>query len=101
MSKPEKPDTLEETVYQLWYAILGSNGDGMASQLRETRQKVQEIQEYLPKCMTHEEHNKMEEAKNVGIERRKMTRREKLMLVFTGVGSLAAACAVIVSAVIR
>jgi len=28
-----KPDTLEETVSQLWYAILGTNGEGLLGRL--------------------------------------------------------------------
>ena len=30
-----KPDTLEETVTALWYAIVGTNGDGLQARMKE------------------------------------------------------------------
>ena len=32
---PVKPDTLEETVTALWYAIVGTNGDGVQERLKK------------------------------------------------------------------
>ena len=30
-----KPATQREMLYQLWFAVIGSNGDGLASQVRD------------------------------------------------------------------
>ena len=35
MSYIPKPATTEEMVNQLWYAIIGSNGDGMAAKIKD------------------------------------------------------------------
>ena len=32
---PVKPETLEETVTALWYAIVGTNGDGVQTRLKK------------------------------------------------------------------
>jgi hypothetical protein len=33
MSTPPKPDSIEETVYQLWWVVIGMNGDGLKSKV--------------------------------------------------------------------
>jgi hypothetical protein len=42
MATPTKPETTKEAVDQLWYAIIGSNGDGMAERLRRVEKKFEE-----------------------------------------------------------
>ena len=40
----ERPDE-KEMLYQLWYAVIGSNGGGIASQVRESRKDIEELKE--------------------------------------------------------
>lgn len=42
MALREKPSTQRETVDQLWYAIIGTNGDGMAERLRRVESQFAE-----------------------------------------------------------
>jgi len=44
MSAVPKPETSDKMVEQLWYAVIGSNGDGMASRLRRVEDSVVELQ---------------------------------------------------------
>ena len=34
MSDRKKPSTQKEMIYQMWYAILGTNGDGLIEQVK-------------------------------------------------------------------
>lgn len=97
MSLPVRPETTDEMVYQLWYAVIGSNGDGLASQIRDARKRIEGIENALPGLLTSEEHEKIETEKVEKIERRKLTAREKAMLAATFLGSVAAAASVIVA----
>jgi hypothetical protein len=56
MSDKERPDE-KEMLYQLWYAIIGSNGDGMASQMREHTADIKELKRAvaLPHVCTKED----------------------------------------------
>jgi hypothetical protein len=95
-------------VYQLWFAVIGSNGDGLASQMRDTRERVGHIEDELPKLWSREDHEKAEaayQAKDAKKaedaaackDRRKMSRREVIMLALTGIGSLGAIGSVFVA----
>lgn len=44
MSIIERPDSTDGMVSQLWFAIIGSNGDGMASRLRRVEDTIAELQ---------------------------------------------------------
>ena len=55
----ERPDTIEEMVHQLWFAIIGSNGDGLATEIRNTRKLVEKMQE--TQCADKEELEKIRE----------------------------------------
>lgn len=33
----ERPRTQREMIYQLWFAVLGTNGDGLLAQVREIK----------------------------------------------------------------
>jgi len=90
---------MEEMVYQLWYAVIGSNGDGLASQVRDTKERVEVIEKTLPTLLSREDHECADEEKRERVERRKMSTREKAMLVATFLGSFAAIAAVIVAIV--
>jgi len=48
----ERPESEEEMMKQLWYAVVGSNGDGIAMVTRRNSQDIQEIKEAIPKLQT-------------------------------------------------
>lgn len=99
MAAPARPETTDEMVYQLWFAVIGSNGDGLASQVRDTRMRVEGIEKTLPSLMTKEGHEAIEAAHEEHVERRKLTGRERAMLWATFLSSFAAIGAVVVSVV--
>ena len=101
MGAPVRPDTTDEMVYQLWYAVIGSNGDGIASQMREVRGRVESIEGIIPNLMTRESCKAIEREGEDKKERRKISTREKAMLAATLLGSIAAVGAVIVAVAIR
>lgn len=37
MSDRKKPSTQKEMIYQMWYAILGTNGDGLIKQMEKLK----------------------------------------------------------------
>jgi hypothetical protein len=43
MAQIEKPRTQKEQTDQLWMIIIGSNGEGLAEQVKETRKDVHEL----------------------------------------------------------
>lgn len=115
MAEIARPASMREMVDQLWFAIIGSNGDGIASQVRVTREKVAAIEATLPTLWSRADHEKAEaiyaerdkakeEARAAGNkekaeckERRKMSRRDWLMVALTGLSSLGTVAAVIVA----
>jgi hypothetical protein len=99
MGAPVRPDTTDEMVYQLWYAVIGSNGDGLASQMREVKGKVESIEGLIPSLMTRDSCKAIEREKSDKTERRKISTREKAMLIATSLGSIAAIGAVIITAI--
>jgi Mg2+ and Co2+ transporter CorA len=98
---PVRPDTTDEMVFQLWYAVIGSNGDGLASQVRAVKSKVEAIEDVLPTLMTRDSCKAAEKERDDKQDRRKISTREKAMLLATSLGSLAAIGAVVVAIVIR
>ena len=52
----KKPDTLEGMVYEIWYAVWGANGDGVASIAKDNREDIREIKDALPQLLTRTEH---------------------------------------------
>lgn len=55
MSKIPKPATQREMIEQLWYAVLGSNGDGIAAVTRRNSEDIGEIRQVLPTLQTKAE----------------------------------------------
>ena len=95
-------------LYQLWYAVIGSNGDGIASQVRDLRERVGRIEDTLPTLWSREDHEcaereyqakdeAKEKARKDHSERRKMSRREFAMLAATFLGSFAGLGAMVVA----
>lgn len=77
MSTIPRPDTTDEMVLQLWFAIIGSNGDGLATKIKTTAEKVERIEEVIPTLMTRAEHDKKDADAKSKIERRKLRPMDK------------------------
>lgn len=45
MSAIPKPVSTDEMIHQLWFAVIGSNGDGIASRMRRVEQKVDKLEQ--------------------------------------------------------
>ncbi len=43
---PDKPSTQKEMIYQLWYCIVGTNGDGLVDHIKH-------IEKRLDQCVTY------------------------------------------------
>lgn len=104
----EKPKTQRAMVEQLWFVVIGSNGDGLVAlikqalaQMTDHAKRIGKIEDLLPALWTKEQHEKMhdeyckedeekqKQAEEHG-ERRKMSRREFVNYIVTGILSLAA-----------
>lgn len=55
MSKVPKPATQREMIEQLWYAVIGSNGDGIAAVTRKNSEDIGDIKQVLPTLQTKAE----------------------------------------------
>lgn len=82
-----KPATQKEMVDQLWFAIIGSNGDGLATKIKDTADRVVKIEKIMPQLLTKAEHDDSEkdrEKKAQGqANRRRMRWHDKMSLIFT------------------
>ena len=104
----EKPKTQRAMLEQLWFVVIGSNGEGVVALLKQAlaqmidhATRLGKIEDLLPALWTREQHEKMhaqyckeeeEQAKQAEEhgERRKMSRRELVNYIVTGVLSAAA-----------
>lgn len=87
MSDMKRPDTTKEMTYQMWYALVGSNGDGIFA-------RVKRIEETIPKLLTKEEHEAFEQAKldamrENGKKKDRIIKIVGLVLSFLGSGTVA------------
>lgn len=85
-----KPPTQKEMVDQLWFAIIGSNGDGLATQIKDTHSRVKKLENIIPDLMTCDEYDKREAEKKKeenkerqSKERRKLRPFDRWMLILT------------------
>ena len=85
-----KPSTQKEMVDQLWFAIIGSNGDGLATKIKDTHNEVKDLKAIIPSLMTCEEYAAREAEKEAKAkelakvhERRKLRPFDKWMLILT------------------
>ena len=104
----EKPKTQRAMVEQLWFVVIGSNGDGLVvlikqalAQMTDHAKRLGKVEDLLPDLWTKEQHEKMHaeyckedeeraaQEKDHG-ERRKVNRRELVNYIVTGALSLAA-----------
>jgi hypothetical protein len=44
----EKPRTQREMIYQVWYAVLGTDGDGLVGQVREIKAWINKHPQVCP-----------------------------------------------------
>ncbi len=58
MSDKPKPATQKEMLEQIWWAVWGANGDGIASMSKANNEAIRDIQSHLSSVMTHDEHRK-------------------------------------------
>jgi len=96
-----KPATQREMIDQIWFVLIGSNGDGVVTKVRAISKDIDDIKSKLPTLLPREEHDEEEEKKDRGrrenSDRRKMSRREVISLTIAGISTLAAIGAVIVA----
>jgi hypothetical protein len=57
------PDTIEEKVQQIWFYMVGMNGDGMISKVNRINEKVENIESSLPQFVTRSEIHEEQKAK--------------------------------------
>ena len=57
MSTVPRPETTEKMIEQLWFAVIGSNGDGIASTVRRHDQSLKLIGDTIPLLLTKQEHD--------------------------------------------
>lgn len=43
MAKPEVPDSMEQMLYQVWFAVIGNNGDGLVSKVNNIEPIVMKL----------------------------------------------------------
>lgn len=62
---PQKPDSEVEMINQLWYAVIGSNGEGIAKRVAAIDNRLIKVESTLPDFLTYDEHEKLKkEAKD-------------------------------------
>lgn len=64
----EKPKTQRGMIDQLWFVVIGSNGDGIVellkralARLEDHHEQIGKIQDIIPMLWTKEQHEKMHE----------------------------------------
>lgn len=56
---PQKPDSEVEMINQLWYAVIGSNGEGIAKRVAAIDNRLIKVESKLPEFLTYDEYEKM------------------------------------------
>lgn len=94
MADRRKPDTTEEMIQQIWYAVYGANGEGIAAITKRNRDDIKQIKDVLPELLTKTEHIAHHDACE-DKERRTSWRRTDVVLaigmLITAIASVAAA----------
>ena len=57
MSTIPRPESTDKMIEQLWFAVIGSNGDGIASTVRRHDQSLKLIGDTIPLLLTKQEHD--------------------------------------------
>lgn len=81
------PDTQRQMLYEIWYGLKGSNGEGLF-------ERVRRIEESLPSLLTKDEHEEFERAKlnamrENGRKKDRIIKVIGLVLSFLGSGTVA------------
>lgn len=106
MATIQRPETQEDMLYQLWFAVIGSNGDGIASRVRDLDDRVGRMEATMPLLWTREDHECAEreyaardkakdDARREHIERRKLSRRDWIVISISAIGVIIAGFALI------
>jgi len=90
LSTIPRPPTQKEMINQIWFVLIGSNGDGVVTKVRAISKDMDDIKSKLPTLLPREEHDTKE-------DRRKMSRREIASLAIAGISTVAAVGATIVA----
>ena len=89
MSTVQKPATQREMVEQLWYAIIGTNGEGIAARTKRSEDHIVEIRETLPKLVLRTEcalaQEKRADANEAWRKYREAKRQQRAALIVSGV----------------
>ena len=86
MSAISKPQTQKETIDQMWWVLIGANGDGISQRVKRIDERLVEVEKKIPSFMTHDEHRvyvagcKDEEKEKVKEERRQKWRSTDVIL---------------------
>lgn len=59
MAERQPPATQREMIYQLWYTLLGSNGEGTAAQVHRVEKK---LNDHLEACVDPKQIEKLTQA---------------------------------------
>ena len=57
--KPPKPDSEQEMIHQLWYAVIGANSEGISERIRNIDDRLLKVESKLPQYLTYEQHEKL------------------------------------------
>lgn len=55
MGNVRKPATQREMTEQLWFAVVGSNGEGIASLVRRNAEAIEKLERHIPSLVTRAE----------------------------------------------
>lgn len=105
MSEREIPKTDHDLLISLWTFMVGTNGNGLIAKFDDfakcTDERLDAIERRQPEYWTKADHVAAEKEYAAQardrIDRRKLSRRDMVMIAVTALGSLAAAGAVIVA----
>ena len=61
MADKPKPTTQKEMLEQIWWAVWGANGDGIASMSKANNEAIKDIQQHLASVMTYSAHEQYHE----------------------------------------
>ena len=90
----QKPENEFEMIHQLWFAVVGSNGDGIATLVKKNSKQIEHILEILPTLQTKDECiyvQRRREETDTDFEQARKIRRNGWALTLVGAGATVAA----------
>ena len=85
---PKKPETLEQMINEVWFAIKGANGNGISEVTKHNAEEIEEIKIRLESVWTRDDQKEFEER----LERHGHRRTDIFLAI---VGTVAAVAAVV------